>query len=118
MSNEINVLLANISLESADSTYSYGAKKPGAGYHKQRDAAHTVIYTVTDFIGTIKIQATLALDPADSDWFDVEGTTVGLGSDSSAWTTASTFNFSGNFVWIRAAYNVQNGSIVSVSYLV
>lgn len=118
MSNEIHVLLENISLESVDSTYSYGGKYPGAGYHKKSNPIHTVVYQVTDFVGTIKIQATLALDPAASDWFDVDNTTIGLGEDSSAWTSASTFNFSGNFVWIRAAYNIQNGTITSVSYLV
>jgi len=118
MSNEIRTLLANIGLESADSTFVYGNKSPGAGYHKSNNSIHTVIYQVSDFVGTIKIQATLALDPADSDWFDVDDTTIGIGSDSSAWTTSNTFNFSGNFVWIRAAYNIQNGSITSITYLV
>ena len=115
MSTESRVLL-NISTESSDSTFSYGEKSQGAGYHKISNPLHTATYEVQDFVGTIKIQATLSLYPKESDWFDVLGTEIGLGSDSSAWTTTNSVNFTGNFVWIRAAYNVQNGTIVEIRY--
>ncbi len=116
MSTESRVLLSNISTESSDSTFSYGEKSQGAGYHKISNPLHTATYEVQDFVGTIKIQATLSLYPKESDWFDVLGTEIGLGSDSSAWTTTNSVNFTGNFVWIRAAYNVQNGTIVEIRY--
>lgn len=116
MSTESRVLLSNINTESADSTFSYGEKMPGAGYHKISNPLHTAVYNVRDFIGTIKIQATLSLYPKESEWFDVLGTEIGLGEDSSAWTSANSVNFTGNFVWIRAAYNLQNGSIVEIRY--
>jgi hypothetical protein len=116
MSNETQTLLSSFSTESADSSFSYSDKKPGAGYHRQTDCLHTAVYTVDSFIGTIKLQATLALDPTEADWFDIINTGVGAGSDSSFWTTAHSVNFSGNFVWIRAAYNVQNGTITSIQY--
>ena len=116
MSIENQVLLANITAEAADSTYAYGSKQPGAGYHKRSDSMHTATYSVDSFVGTIKLQGTLALYPADSDFFDIADTEIGLGSDSSAWTTAGSLNFQGNFVWIRAAYNVQNGTITSILY--
>jgi len=116
MSNESRLLLSNINMESADSTFSYGEKSQGAGYHKISNPLHTASYQVEDFIGSIKIQATLALYPKESDWFDVIGTSIGLGEDSSAWTTTNSVNFTGNFVWIRAAYNIQNGRIVEIRY--
>jgi hypothetical protein len=116
MSTENQVLLSNITAEAADSTYVYGSKQPGAGYHKRSDSMHTATYSVNSFVGAIKLQATLALYPADSDWFDIDGTDIGLGSDSSAWTITNSINFTGNFVWLRAAYNLQNGTIIEIRY--
>lgn len=116
MSTETIVLLSNITAEAPDSTYTYTDKHPGAGYHRRGDGLHTATYTVDSFIGSVKIQGTLALYPGDSDWFDIDGTELGLGSDSSAWTATNSINFTGNFVWLRAAYNVQNGTITEIRY--
>jgi len=116
MSIESIVLLSNITAEADGSTYSYGDKQPGAGYHRRGDGVHTATYTVDSFIGSIKIQGTLTLYPSDDDWFDINGAEIGLGSDSSAWTTTNSFNFTGNFVWLRAAYNLQNGTITQILY--
>lgn len=116
MSTESTILLENITASADGSTYVFGTKKPGAGYHRRGDGVHTATYAVDSFIGSVKIQGTLALYPADSDFFDIDGTEIGLGSDSSAWTSTGAVNFIGNFVWIRAAYNVQNGSIVQILY--
>jgi hypothetical protein len=116
MSTETLVLLSNITSEAGDSTYTYGNKQPGAGYHRSSDGLHTAVYAVDSFIGSIKIQGTLALYPSTDDWFDIDNTEIGLGSDSSAWTTTGSVNFTGNFVWIRAAYNLQNGTITEIRY--
>jgi hypothetical protein len=116
MSKESTLLVSNISTEAADSTFAYSSKQIAAGYHGQNNGVHTVVYQVDSFIGTIKLQGTLELYPGDSDWVDVADTTVGLGSDSSAWTAAQSISFSGNFVWLRAAYNIQNGTIVQIRY--
>jgi hypothetical protein len=116
MSIESIVLLSNITAEADDSVYLYSNKQPGAGYHRRGDGLHTATYAVDSFIGSVKIQGTLALYPSDSDWFDIDGTEIGLGSDSSAWTTTNSFNFAGNFVWLRAAYNLQNGTITQILY--
>jgi hypothetical protein len=43
----------------------------GAGYVGGNDGLHTVQYSVTNFIGTIQIQATLCLEPTENDWFTV-----------------------------------------------
>lgn len=116
MSNETQVLLSNITVESTDSSFTYSDKKPGAGYHRYADPLHTAVYSSNSFVGTIKLQGTLAMDPSDADWFDIEGTALGAGFDSTLWTTSKSVNFVGNFVWIRAAYNLQNGTITSIQY--
>lgn len=115
MTVENRILLSNITAEATDSTFSFGDKKKGAGYHKNSDGLHTVVYQVDNFLGTIKIQATLELYPGPNDWFDVSGTE--LGGDSTIFSTSTkSFNFIGKFVWIRAAYNLQNGTITEIRY--
>lgn len=116
MSKESRILLENITLEAADSEFSYGEKKVGAGYHRKNDTVTTVIYDVNEFKGSIKIQGTLEIYPGESDWIDIDDTTVGVGEDSSAWVSATSVNFTGNWVWIRAAYNLQDGTITQIRY--
>lgn len=116
MSNELYNLAENITTESVDSAFSYTNKLPGAGYHRSINAIHTAMYVVDSFVGAIKLQATLAVDPAEVDWFDIDNTEIGVGSDSSLWTDAKSVNFTGNFVWIRAAYNLQNGTITFIRF--
>ena len=59
-----------------------------------------------DFNGTIKMQASLATTPTEDDYFDITGTT--MTSDQS--TTTATFNFTGNFVWVRAKVETSNAT--------
>ena len=115
MSTESRILLSNITDESADSTFSYGSKMPGAGYNRRSNSLHTVMYSFDEFIGTVKMQGTLEQYPGEADWFDIASTEVG--GDSSVITSASySRNFTGNFLWIRAAYNLQNGTITEIRY--
>lgn len=117
MSTESIILISNKSTESVDSGYNYSSKNKGAGYNKNGDGIHTVVYVVDDFIGSIKMQGTLELYPGDNDWVDIANTEQGLSGDSSAWTAdAYTTTFTGKFVWVRAAYNIQNGTIVEIRY--
>ena len=88
-------------------------KAKGDGYYSQPDGVHTVAYQVVnrgdstdDFNGTIKMQGSLATTPTEDDWFDIANTT--LTSDLS--TTISSFNFTGNFVWVRAKIETTNSS--------
>ena len=76
-------------------------KAKGDGYYSQPDGVHTVAYQVAnDFNAdaTIKMQGTLATTPTEDDWFDISGTT--FTSDTS--TLTSSFNFTGNYVWVRS----------------
>ena len=86
-------------------------KAKGDGYFSQPDGVHTVAYQVVnlgdstdDFLGTVKMQGTLATTPTEDDWFDITGTT--LTSDQS--TTIASYNFTGNFVWVRAKVETTN----------
>ena len=86
-------------------------KAKGDGYFSQPDGVHTVSYQVVnlgdstdDFLGTVKMQGSLASEPTEDDYFDIDGTT--LTSDQS--TTISSFNFTGNFVWVRAKVQTTN----------
>jgi hypothetical protein len=115
MSNENTTLLKNISDEASDSTFSFGEKQKGAGYHKNNDGLHTAVYQFDDFVGTVKLQATLELYPGDNDWFDITGTE--LGGDSTKFSNDTySRTFTGKFMWLRAAYNIQNGTITEIRY--
>ena len=88
-------------------------KTKGDGYYSQPDGVHTVVYQVLnrgdstdDFNGTVKMQGSLATTPTEDDFFDIADTT--FTSDQS--TTRATFNFTGNFVWVRAKVETTNAS--------
>jgi hypothetical protein len=106
-----------------------GEKIKGAGFYGLADGLHTVQIQITGFIGDIAIQGTLSSDPANSDWVNIplvrQGRyrvdTTGLVSAAvsigpivytSATTSITIYNFTGNFVWIRAiVYNWTVGSV-------
>ena len=76
-------------------------KAKGDGYYSQPDGVHTVAYQVAnDFNAdaTIKMQGTLATTPTEDDWLDIANTT--FTSDTS--TLTSSYNFTGNYVWVRS----------------
>lgn len=114
------VLLSNITAEAIPGVFSYSEKKKAAGYHRISDGLHTAVYTVNDFKGIVKLQATLALYPGDNDWFDIDNTEIGgdssaiIGDEGQNYSISR--NFTGNFLWIRAAYNVEDGTIVDLRF--
>ena len=116
MTIETITLLENTNTVSADSTYAYTDKNKGAGFHHGNDGTHTAYYSLDSFIGSVKMQGTLAQYPGDNDWVDIADTELGFGDDSSAFSANQTFNFTGRFVWVRAAYNIQNGTINAIRY--
>ena len=87
-------------------------KFKGDGYYSQVDGVHSVAYKVaSDLTGSIKMQGTLASTPTESDWFDIAGTT--FTADQS--TLISSYNFTGNFVYVRTkATSVTAGTISSI----
>ena len=108
-----------------------GEKFKGDGFYNRADGFHTVQWNLTNFIGSISIQGTLAVDPEESDWFqvrlgnnnefvvDTTGKITKLVLSSIVYTESTTnsfsYNFIGNYVWIRAKIEDWTaGSINSV----
>jgi len=91
-------------------------KFKGDGYYGRSDGLHTVQYTTDGFIGTIYMQGTLAVDPSDSDWFELPSTkqiTEDLDNDTG--NDAFIYNFTGNYVWVRAVIeNWTDGAVASI----
>jgi hypothetical protein len=119
MSIENLVLVSNYSNDSIPSTEVYSDKQKGAGHHTFNDGLHTVVFQLDNFVGSIKIQATLALYPSDTDWFDVTYNTISTpltALDSTPVVGTANATFTGKFAWIRAAYTLQQGTITSIRY--
>lgn len=89
----------------------------GDGYFGGSDGFHTVQINLSNFVGKIEMQGSLASAPVESDWF-----TTSLGTNNStvdttgilreinisyveyliATTNIKSYNFIGNYVWVRA----------------
>lgn len=93
-------------------------KYKGDGYFGGSDGLHTVTYTATPtFIGTMSMQATLASEPAESDWFTVAGASQSYNTfDDRSTSTVNYFNFTGNFVWVRSQIQINDGAVEAVHY--
>lgn len=101
------------------STLTYFSDKlKGDGYYGSSDGLHTVMYSSNQsFVGTVTMQATLAVSPSDSDWFNVAGTTstytvLNIRNTS----TVDSYNFIGNFVWVRGKVIINSGSVLAIRY--
>jgi hypothetical protein len=109
MSIETTVLVEDAS--DVTNNFVFSAASKGSGHHLQ-DGLHTYVYQVEGFSGAVKLQATLVLYPGENDWFDIKDTE--FVSDGS--TLAQSGNFLGNFVWIRAGYQVSAGTIRQIRF--
>ena len=90
-----------------------GEKQKGAGYSNWSGTLHTVSVTCTNFVGRIYLEASLATDPTDTDWF---GIPFNQSLSYAEWplnrfhptgsiqgdTGTTSFEFVGNYVWVRA----------------
>jgi 23S rRNA A2030 N6-methylase RlmJ len=113
MTTRLYKILENISDESQD--FRFSDKHKGAGYHSVQGGNHTAVYELENFIGSVSIQGTLMERPGELDWVDVSGTLI-TNTDSSSMTESTSRNFQGNFMWIRAKYQLTNGKIANLSY--
>ena len=106
-----------------------GDKFKGDGYYGRSDGLHTIQVNLAGFLGDVQLQGTLAVDPTADDWF-----TVRLGSGQTIDTTgkifnaitskleytdnetsSKTYNFTGNYVWIRIyVSNWTDGTVNSI----
>lgn len=96
----------------------YSSPVKGNGYYNSGNGLHTSMYVTTlDFVGTVTMQATLATSPTESDWFPVRNTTSTY-SDLMIRNDVSvdSHNFEGNFVWVRGAVAIDQGSVLMIQY--
>lgn len=90
-----------------------GEKYKGDGYYGRSDGFHTVQYNINGFIGTVEIQATLAIEPTADDWFAVYTQAYPVSNDEGT-TGSFVTNFTGNYVWVRAVVEYTDGTVNSI----
>lgn len=109
MSLENTLLAENISLMSPATVYT--ERKKAGGYHLN-DGFHTFVYQTENFTGSISLQGTLELYPGETDWVNVVETEF----TGTEYTGSFSGNFSANFVWLRAGYQLESGNISQIRY--
>lgn len=104
----------SINILPSQSVLSYtGDKQKADGYYGQTDGLHTVSARVTNFVGRIYLEGSLATDPASTDWFPIyltsgntfrqyPVTSVPSGSNALGDTTTEAWTFRANLLWVRA----------------
>ena len=91
-------------------------KLKGDGYYGRADGFHTVQYNLSGntedtFTGSIEIQATLAVNPVDADYFTITSTSQTYNGNYGSYI----FNFTGNYVWLRVKVSSwTDGTIGSI----
>jgi len=85
---------------------------PAANYYGGQGSLQTIIYRLQDFVGIIRIEATLNDSQESAPWFEVatysDGSTVETGTIP--------VNVVGNFTWLRAEItNFSGGTIQSIT---
>lgn len=101
-----------------------GNSQPAAAYYLGNRDLQTVNISLTDCVGNIVLQASLATAPNESDWFDVYKLEANKNAPTNSVpynnSNASTYtNVEGNFVYMRAlmedfSYGIIN--FVKLSY--
>ena len=129
MANSITILSNQTHVGDSTTQTITGEKFKGDGYYGRSDGLHTIQVNLAGFLGDVQLQGTLAVDPTADDWF-----TVRLGSGQTIDTTgkifnaitskleytanetsSKTYNFTGNYVWIRAKIsNWTDGTVNSI----
>lgn len=84
----------------------------GAGWYGHTTGLHTVAIRVLNFQGRVSVQATIAVDPTETDWFSVLPNEVAyiqypqerylVQLPATGETSVLGFNFYSNVVWVRA----------------
>ena len=90
-----------------------GDASKGDGFYGRSDGIHTVQYSISGFTGSVIIEATLATEPVDQDWFPVYTQSYPELNNEPA-TTSKIANFTGNYVWVRAKVVFSDGVVNSI----
>ena len=108
MANSETILSANTHPGDSTNAVITGDKFRGDGYYGRSDGFHTVQYSYAGLTGTVNIQGTLAVTPAEVDWFTIHTYTAAQE------TTSKIASFTGNYVWIRAVVTYTDGTVNSI----
>jgi hypothetical protein len=130
MANSETILSANTHPGDSANTVITGEKFKGDGYYGRSDGLHTVQVDLAGFIGKVAMQGTLATNPVEADWFtlvldsgkqsvDTTGLVATQSITSIEYTSVITntknYNFTGNYVWVRAyVSNWTDGTVNSI----
>jgi len=130
MANSETILSANTHPGDSANTVITGEKFKGDGYYGRSDGLHTVQVDLAGFIGKVAMQGTLATNPVEADWFtlvldsgkqsvDTTGLVATQSITSIEYTSVTTntknYNFTGNYVWVRAyVSNWTDGTVNSI----
>lgn len=114
----------------------YGVSVKADSYYGYTDGFHTIQAVFDNFVGRFRIQATLALDPTEADWFDLNRDISTYGSitdQAGAWNAAGyvqfnandpatgsqAYSFTGNFTHLRVQMDrsyIGDGTTYDSSY--
>ena len=89
----------------------FSTEVKGDSYYGYTDGLHTIQVTYSQFIGRLRLQWTLAVEPTENDWFDIqpdntngrrfnENGYVQFNADNPA-NGSEAYTFQGNFAWVR-----------------
>jgi hypothetical protein len=124
-----------ITLLSETSETTTGEKYKGDGYYGRADGLHTVQWSLNTFLGSIKLQGSISVDPQPIDWFDIKfniNETYSIDTTGkiirselaaaefvySAMTSGVfIYNFTGNYVWVRAVANRSAGTVNNIKMI-
>lgn len=107
-------ILANVVYGTASGNYDgssqlfYSNAVPAANYYAGNGSVQTILFSLTDFVGVITVQATLNDLPEQAQWFDIAVRGDGTTTDSGITSTTVT----GNFSWIRARVEAFDSGII------
>ena len=85
---------------------------PAANYYGGQGSLQTITYQLQDFVGIIRIEATLNDSQTSAPWFEV----ATYGDGSTVETGTIPVNVIGNFTWLRAEItNFSAGTIQAIT---
>lgn len=91
-----------------------GNSVPAANFYNGQGAAQTVLIQTTNFVGVIKLEASLNDWHEQAMWFEIGS----YGNASAPTTNTEAINVVGNFAWIRAhVYDFTAGTINSATVI-
>jgi hypothetical protein len=89
----------------------YSTEVEADSYYGYVDGLHTFQVTYEQFIGRVRIQATLIVEPGENDWFDIiPNSTTGKSFNTAGFVQfnadnpadkSEAYTIRGNFAWVR-----------------